>query len=127
MSDHAALLCRAAAHARETAKAATTVPWAIWDDLPDHGYTTVGDAQGVLTDELPFTEECNPVAHVYARHNATHIALWHPGVALAVAAWLESEAAHHADDPSFERGSDPLCDTWPHAVGIARALLGEDT
>ena len=111
MSDHADLLRRAAARIRETAQAATEGPWAIWDDLSDHGYVTVGDAQGVLTDERPFTEECNPVAHVYAQEDADHIALWHPGVALVVADWLDCEAQY----PPFH-----------HALSVACTVLGEE-
>ena len=43
----------------------------------------------------------------------------------AVADLLDNEARLHADDPSFDQGTDPLCDTWPHALRVARALLGQ--
>lgn len=121
MPDHAALLRRAAARVRETANAATEGPWAIWDDLNGHGFITVGDAQGVLTDERPFAEECNTVAHVFTQEDATHAALWHPGVALAVAGWLESWDGVDLDP------SGPMPADYEHAVNVARALLGEDT
>lgn len=62
-------------------------------------------------------------ADIYVHHfQAQHIALWHPGLAPLVAAFLEAEADHHADDPSFERDTDPLCDAWPHVMAISRAL-----
>jgi len=44
----------------------TDQPWAIWHDLDHQGFTTIGDEAGVLTDEKPYTEECNPFAHVYS-------------------------------------------------------------
>ena len=133
MSDHADLLRRAAAKARETAKDTTEGPWraALFDPAtgnypdPDEYGDTYG-CGGVFPQRIGSPAVLATSGEVRAA-NAQHIALWHPGVALAVADLLESEATHHADDPSFERGSDPLCDTWPHAVGIARALLGEDT
>lgn len=58
---------------------------------------------------------------------ALHVAAWNPRVAHLVADLLESEAAHHDDDPSFGRGTVPLCDTWPHAVAIARALSAKES
>jgi hypothetical protein len=45
--------------------AAGDQPWAIWHDLKHEGFATIGDEAGVLSDEKPFTEECNPFAHVY--------------------------------------------------------------
>ena len=44
--------------------------WAIWHDLDCRGFKTIGDAAGVLTDETPYTEECDPVAHVFADEDA---------------------------------------------------------
>lgn len=49
---------------------ATEGEWAIWHDLKHQGYVTVGDEGGVLSDEKPSTEECNPVAHVYTTNDA---------------------------------------------------------
>ncbi|QXU53636.1 hypothetical protein [Rhodococcus sp. LW-XY12] len=43
----------------------TDQPWAIWHDLDHQGFKTIGDEAGVLSDGKPFTEECNPFAHVY--------------------------------------------------------------
>lgn len=59
-------------------------------------------------------------------HQARHISRWDPLVAPAVASFLESEAEHHKNDPSFERDTEPLCDSWPHAQAITTALLRED-
>lgn len=44
---------------------ATDQSWNIWHDLDHQGFTTIGDEAGVLTEEKPYTEECNPFAHVY--------------------------------------------------------------
>ena len=112
------LLRRAAAKARETAKAATP------NVCPDWTWLAVRHVARNCDLECPTHGDDHEKCNQWDRYDdSPHMTLWHPGVALAVADLLESEAAHHADDPS----SDPLCDTWPHAVGIARALLGEDT
>ncbi|MDV2474219.1 hypothetical protein F8M49_30010 [Rhodococcus zopfii] len=49
---------------------ATEGTWAIWRDLDHQGFITIGDEAGVLTDEKPYTEECNPTAHVYIEPDA---------------------------------------------------------
>jgi len=105
------LLREAAARVRETATAAAPGPWHM-----DEGQRIYAEDGAYVTS--PWTNDERD-------DDLDHIALWHPGVALAVADLLDSEATHHVDDPSFERDTDPLCDTWPHAVRIARALVGE--
>ena len=109
MTDYPALLRRAAAKARETATAAPRAPWYVTHDpLGTHVENGEGRTGRVVkgagedrTDDKGET-------------TADHIALWHPGVALAVAEWLDS-AAHDAE----QVGADP------HALVVARALLNE--
>lgn len=104
MSDHADLLRRAAAKARETATAATEGPWTNLNR---------GDHLVHLRDDGEFDYVVDePMSH---EGNATHIALWHPGVALAVADLLE-DAADMADNAESEFIDAPL-------AAIARALL----
>lgn len=126
MSDHADLLRRAAAHIRETANAATEGPWKTHDThLGSGGHSaTLLTHRDKLTDTglvawLPtFSHEpWNDNTNAWA--NATHAALWHPGVALAVADLLE-DAADMADNAESEFIDAPL-------AAVAHALLGEDT
>ena len=93
MSDHAALLRRAVKLIRETAQAATHVSW--WAHRKDDE----------LIAEPP--------------EDTAHIALWHPGVALAVAVWLEDTADTAENDEREFVDANPLA--------VARAVLGEDT
>ena len=70
------------------------------------------ERKGVLDpDDIQFVET--------TRRDASHIALWHPGVALAVADWLDQHAEHH----DYDECTRETC----HAETTARALLGEDT
>lgn len=109
------LLREAARRIRETADAATPGPWTNLDRGDRLIHLREDDEFDYVVDE--------PMSH---EGNADHIALWHPGTAHLVADLLESEAAHHDGDPSFGRGAVPLCDTWPHAVAIARALSAKE-
>ena len=126
MSDHTDLLRQAATKARETAQAATEGPWKTHDTHLGSG----GHSATVLTDRDKLTdtglvawlptfshEPWNDNTNAWA--NATHAALWHPGVALAVAAWLESW------DGVDLNPSGPLPADYEHAVNVARALLNE--
>ena len=91
------LLRRAATLARETANAATEGPW-------------TPERKGVLDpDDIQFVET--------TRRDASHIALWHPGVALAIADWLDQHAEHH----DYDECTRETC----HAETTARALLNE--
>lgn len=40
----------------------------------------------------------------------------------AIGALLRTEADLHADDPSFARGTAPLCEMWPHAVTLMEKI-----
>lgn len=55
-----------------------------------------------------------------ARADAEHIASWHPGVALAVATWLDLAASHPL-------GLGTVCDSYVvDALTVARAYLGKE-
>jgi hypothetical protein len=68
------------------------------------------------------------------RHTASHVASWHPAVALAVADWLEAEArlweefsaavSAWQDRPDFE---ERTFSTLDQALAVARACLGGET
>ena len=51
--------------------------------------------------------------------DATYIATMHPGVALALADWLDYEAQDQSHDPSEHDGSPS-----GHALRVAEAILG---
>ncbi len=88
---------------RERAQAATPGPWIV-AGLHRQGVASTahhGGTTGVVG--LGYTQEID----------ATHIASWHPAVALAVADWLDEEAAWTG------QGDDK------HALAVARAYLGE--
>lgn len=129
----------AAQRLRELAGAATEGPWKIWRDVDHQGFITIGDEAGVLTPERPVTDECNPVAHVYTDGDADWITAMHPGVALALAAWLESVAARHEASVLAAKqiwciAEHPDAVAWlttgpgaprPEALAVARAIGGE--
>jgi hypothetical protein len=103
------LLHRAATHLRQlaTADQITPGPWLSMD----HGDRLLWDGPGA--DDLPpryVVDE--PMSNAA---NAAYIAAMHPGVGVALAAWLD-EAAVDAE----------MIGPDPHAVATARALLGED-
>lgn len=112
------ILRRAAALMRERAEAATDggYGWRL-GDLPGANEVWANrDAAGwdafmVATT----TTRLNPNPGARGHADAQHIASWHPGVALAVADWLDIAA-------------DALCDedvTYPEALAVARTYLGE--
>lgn len=108
------LLRRAATLARETAEAATCVPWTA--ELHHHRQT--GAPAGA--EVHPVVEmEGNGDGGVSKHADARHIALWHPGVALAVAEWLD----YTADHVEAVYVGQPLSRTTHHALDVARALL----
>ena len=63
--------------------------------------------------------ECN----TWGRYAGYHIASWHPGVALAVADWLDYAA--EVDDFNTQRGYSSAAHGWvTRATNVARAYLG---
>ncbi len=96
---------------RERAQAATPGPWEHKQPEGDWHWvwvagvpTYAGVAECQITDGSDLNQE---------GRDAAHIASWHPAVALAVADWLDEEAAWTG------QGDDK------HALAVARAYLGE--
>ncbi|MFJ9558248.1 hypothetical protein ACIRPH_30960 [Nocardiopsis sp. NPDC101807] len=113
MSD-ANLLREAATKVRETALALGDCrgPWYVLNRDQSPYPQSIGNIGVPYAVASTHTSPTSPPAI------ADHIALWHPGVALAVADWLEQHAAEH-DARECER---EVC----AALKTARALLGED-
>jgi hypothetical protein len=124
------IIRRAAAHMRARAEAATPGPW-IAKDSGRH-VTIFGTQHRYVADA--------GVNHVDQVHrDAAHIAAMHPGVALAVADWLDAEAAAHeggmgvsdalrdlvAEVSASEYDVQVAVSTLKQAVAVARAYLDE--
>jgi len=98
----AARLMRGRAHAAEGP------PWVIHPaEHRPHGYDVVADR--LVVAEVP----CPACVQ--------HVASWHPGVALAVADWLDEEA----DDAATTHQSIDLEHVYRSALAVARGYLGE--
>lgn len=69
----------------------------------------------------------NPRIFMAGHEQAEYIASMHPGVALAVADWLEAEADRAAEIDGFEDSAAyPLMLAgFRHSLAVARAYLGE--
>jgi hypothetical protein len=128
----AELLRRAAAEMRQRAEAATDggfgwrladLPGAneVWADRDAAGH----DAFMVATTAT----RLNPNPGIKGHADATHIASWHPTVALAVADWLE-DAAENLD---LQAPGGDLAKQWDmrvhiagdKALAVAHAYLGD--
>lgn len=116
------LLRRAAQHMRDTAQNdLAPAPWERRRDDTDDGETI----WWVATRHQGATVAVCGDEHTTGPRDAAHIALWHPGVARAVADWLEACAdawptqliATTTPERARERRA---------AVATAHALLGED-
>lgn len=121
------LLRRAATQVRETAKAATPNVCLDWTWLAVRHVARNCDL------ECPTHGDDHEKCNQWDRYDdSPHMTLWHPGVALAVATWLEDVADLHEPHASAY-GCDWCSDEdWPcadtrNALAVARALLGEDT
>jgi hypothetical protein len=66
-------------------------------------------------------EPVYPVAEAASPQCAAHIALMHPGVGLALADWLDSEA-HRLAATAHPGWHDTVVN--PHALAVARKILG---
>ena len=115
------VLRRAAGLMRERAEAATPGPW-FADDV--YGTVTAGlrsareayDREYDNSDPDPWVIPESQDSSTYVP-DLRHIASWHPAVALAVADWLDGEAAFcEAEDVP----------PTPQALAVARAYLGAD-
>lgn len=122
-------LRRAASLMRERADGASPGPWAHIDEAPcgtPIAYSHVKAGDWLVAD-------CG-TADDMAAWNAPHIASWHPGVALAVADWLDREADGQDLVDSVERVSveidgevEVVHSTYPEALAVARAYLGGES
>ena len=109
----ASLLREAAALMRERAEAARDSAPKTWDET--------GWAERDADWYEPHAMSSRKVA---SAHDSEHIASWHPAVALAVADWLDSEAAAHEGEFWMDVAS--ACCRMESAIAIARAYLGTD-
>jgi hypothetical protein len=122
----AAKLMRERATEAETPGYESDHPGKPW--CPEWTYTVVRHvSRNVDTDcsAHPWDSENERDCNRWGRHAGYHIAGMHPGVALAVADWLEAEAAAAdlvANDPVTARAVG-LPDK--RALAVARAYLGE--
>lgn len=114
---------RAAKLMRERAGAATPGPWTIREqhgrDIADEGWSDVRVVSPV--GDVAVTYLSNVSESNAANENTEHLAAMHPLVALAVADWLERDAAL-IDVLAFPE-SDPAAVRYP--LTVARAYLGE--
>ena len=116
-------LRKAAALMRRRARGATGgAEW--WDSIPAGvGTGRVFCGQEIIAKTHEHPEGC--------QHNAEHIASWHPGVALAVADWLDNAA----EDAEMQAPDGDLRSQWDmrihiatrFALGVANAYIGEPT
>jgi len=112
---------------RDRAEAATPGPWHAFSHSQDW---YVGSSFGQVTTGVhdePGSDELVLIERDHA--DAEHIAGMHPGVALAVADWLDAEAAEYdeldASTQAFlagDHGGDP-----DRAIVVARAYLSSST
>lgn len=111
-------LREAATLIRERANAATPGPWHVCDEpewSEEDGRGVCGPAHEPIARLAEDWYEPDP-GEPTAESDAEHIASWHPAVALAVADWLETDAAvieRHDLDGSISR-----------AYTVARTYLG---
>lgn len=109
MSTETDLLHEAAALMRERAEVAAHGPWTT---VLDQVYAVHGPATWILSGGID---------------EARHAASWHPGVALAVADWLEHVVARSQTRISLGGKPGPV---WSHerdALAVARAYLGRES
>lgn len=100
---------------RERAEAADILadrePWAVWPDLTEDGYVYVGNAGGVIPEgQISVDGEHNAVAKVYTPELADLIRTMHPGVALALADWLDDTATEVASGATYSQDALRLAD-----------------
>ena len=112
-------LRKAASLMRERAEAATPGPWQMRYGFPAY---VSGPGETVTINDLSGDMELE---------DAAHVASWHPAVALAVADWLDREAAEVREWTVEQAGSHPVHYSTgrvdSHAVAVARAYLGESS
>lgn len=116
----AELLRRAAAHLRERAESATPGPWETFETLDAETFVSERGRRAFGVVSRPATGRGD-----YGANNARYIATMHPGVGLALAAWLENSAHHAESREANGMPADQSAD--PRPLAVARAVLGEAT
>jgi hypothetical protein len=103
----AGLLRQAASLMRERAEAATPSPWArgIEFAAPSEVWHE-GDAETLMVCDTADAYSAENRPGELALEDAEHIASWHPAVALAVADWLDAEAARAERWVAWDRAYD---------------------
>ena len=109
---------------RERVQGATAGPWTVREehgrDIADEGWSdvrVVRPGAGVAITYLSNVLEGSP-----HEDNAAYIASMHPGVALAVADWLDSVTDRWIGVPAGP--SEPEPEDFDAALAVARAYLG---
>ena len=124
------VLRRAAERLREVAGEATPGPW--WDDFGGVRAGILPRSRHLVTNGFPNVVAITDRRGVGGEADAAYVATMHPGVALALADWLEREAAlsiafdqivtrHTAAGFTVETEQS----SFPQALATARAILGE--
>lgn len=121
------LLRRAASLMRERAEAATPGPWRFTDseavtDVWTGGMVVVSSDRDPIANVQDEWYENDPDEPATV-NDATHIASWHPAVALAVADWLDATVAAHDGPDCYDPHG--LCPEAHAALDLARVYLGE--
>lgn len=121
----------AASKIRDTARNATPGPWTVGgqgevDEIDHYERPILAEVESRDEDDKPFKEIVQVAAvtyhtngfqypHAEAKAEAEHIALWHPGVAVLIADWLETVA--EVDEHGFRPASSS-------ALAVAHAING---
>lgn len=109
-------LRQASGEMRRLAEAATPGPWVV---ITDH-HRALGVREVSVwseSDKRYVTEDVFTAGNSPFLANANHVASWNPGVAMAVAAWLDSVV---------ERGEAEM-EEGQQAAAVARAYLGGES
>lgn len=133
----ATVLREAAALMRKRAEAATPGPWEaiVCDSGISYRALTSDVVTAAMGDHVANADHDGDAEgpHGAEGADATHIASWHPAVALAVADWLDFVAAgrealdmvaKHKGEPLPAPSSDLFRDTEARALAVATAYLG---
>lgn len=131
----AEVLRRAASLMRERAEAATDGVCPEWTRSAVRHIARNCDIECWHEDSDPLVEkyhDADGLPEGWSRYDdASHIASWHPTVALSVAAWLDDEAEsfdttelwfHPDDGASIQEDKDFM---FKGSLAVARAYLGE--
>lgn len=120
------LLTRAAAKVRETAEGTTPGPWTWNSSVEDHFHADAAGWVGHDRTGDGFQEFVASTSdHPDGLNDGDHIALWHPGNALLVAAWLDKTAAvcREAEETPLEIVANGIAEP---ALALARSILREE-